>query len=101
MMARLPGFIQLQAALLDEKLALDKHATWQALADEDVKRVRENSWWHHERLQIEAYTWGVPPQGVLDRAVALRKRLDAQVARRSERVQRQAEACRGQGALYA
>ena len=28
-----------------------------------------------------AYSWGVPPQDVLDRAVALRKRLDAQVAR--------------------
>ncbi len=81
LMARFPGFIQLQAALLDNKLALDKHATWQALADEDVKRVRENSWWHHEGLQIEAYTWGVPPQDVLDQAVALRKRLDAQVSR--------------------
>ncbi len=81
LMARFPGFIQLQAALLDNKLALDKHATWQALADEDLKRVREHSWWHHEGLQLEAYTWGVPPQDVLDRAVALRKRLDAQVTR--------------------
>ena len=80
LMARMPGFIQLQAGLLDTKLALDQHATWQALADEDLKRVRENSWWHHEGLQIESCTWGVPPQSVLDRALALRQRLDAQIA---------------------
>ncbi len=31
-------------------------------------------------MQIGSYSWGVPPQNVLDRAVALRKRLDAQAA---------------------
>ena len=80
LMARFPGFIQLQAALLDESLALSKHATWQALADDDLKRVRENSWWHRQEIQIGTYSWGVPPQQVLDRAVQLRKRLDGQVA---------------------
>ena len=79
LMARFPGFIQLQAALLDETLALSKQATWQALADDDLKRVRDNSWWHREEIQITSYSWGVPPQQVLDRAVVLRKRLDAQV----------------------
>ncbi|MEP6608105.1 MAG: CHAT domain-containing protein [Burkholderiaceae bacterium] len=79
LMARFPGFIQMQAALLDDKLALSKEATWQALADDDLRRVRENSWWHRQEMQIVQYSWGVPPQDVLDRAVALRKRLDAQV----------------------
>jgi pimeloyl-ACP methyl ester carboxylesterase len=32
LMARMPGFIQLQAALLDDKHKLDQHATWQSLA---------------------------------------------------------------------
>ena len=79
LMARMPGFIQLQAALLDDKLALNQHAAWGTLADEDLKRVREASWWHRDELQIGEYEWGVPPQEVLDRAVDLRKRLDAQI----------------------
>ncbi len=62
------------------QLALSKQATWQALADDDLQRVRENSWWHRQEMQIGTYSWGVPPQEVLDRAVQLRKRLDAQVA---------------------
>ena len=80
LMARFPGFIQLQAALLDDQLALSKEATWQTLADDDLKRVRENSWWHRQEMQIGTYSWGIPPQDVLNRAVALRKRLDAQAA---------------------
>ena len=79
LMARMPGFIQLQAALLDDKLALNQHAAWRTLADEDLKRVREASWWHRDEMQIGEYEWGVPPQEVLDRAVDLRKRLDAQI----------------------
>ena len=78
LMARFPGFIQLQAALLDASRGLDKHATWQTLADQDLERVREHNWWHADERQLNAYKWGVPPQDVLDRAVALRKRLDAQ-----------------------
>ena len=42
--------------------------------------MRENSWWHRQEMQIGSYSWGVPPQDVLDRAVALRRRLDAQAA---------------------
>lgn len=78
MMARFPGLIQLQAALQDPALGLDREASWQKLADEDLARVRERNWWHDEAIQLAEYTWGVPPQGVLDQAVALRKRLDAQ-----------------------
>jgi pimeloyl-ACP methyl ester carboxylesterase/tetratricopeptide (TPR) repeat protein len=78
LMASLPGFIQLQAALVDATLALDQHATWQKLADDDLARVRAFNSWHSNEIQLNAYTWGVPPQGVIDRAVALRKRLDDQ-----------------------
>ena len=81
LMARFPGFIQLQAALGDPTLQLDQHATWQRLADDDLARVREFNSWHHGEIQLNAYTWGVPPQEVIDRAVALRKRLDAQLVR--------------------
>ncbi len=78
LMARFPGFIQLQAQLLDAALGLDRQHTWQTLADEDLERVREHNWWHADERQLDAYKWGVPPQAVLDQAVALRKRLDAQ-----------------------
>lgn len=78
LMAQFPGFIQLQAALLDEDLALATQDKWVRLADEDLERLRERSGWHHLGIQLDAYRWGVPEQAVLDRAVSLRKRLDAQ-----------------------
>ncbi len=80
MMAGMPGFIQLQAALLDPAQALDKASTWQKLADDDMARLRDRSIWHNEGPQRSIYEWGAPPQAVLDQAVALRRRLDAQVA---------------------
>src|SRR5262249_20016955 len=73
-----PGLIQLQAGLTDDTLNLATHDEWQRLADEDLRRVEEHSWWHRVGLQSHAYRWGVPSQGVLDQAVALRRRLDAQ-----------------------
>jgi pimeloyl-ACP methyl ester carboxylesterase len=79
MMAGMPGFIQLQAALLDPALGLDKASTWQKLADDDMAALRERSIWHAEEAQRSIYEWGAPPQAVLDQAVALRRRLDAQV----------------------
>ena len=79
MMAGMPGFIQLQAALLDPALGLDKASTWQKLADDDMARLRDRSIWHDEGPQRTIYEWGAPPQAVLDQAVALRRRLDAQV----------------------
>jgi pimeloyl-ACP methyl ester carboxylesterase/tetratricopeptide (TPR) repeat protein len=77
-LAQFPGFIQLQAALLDEDLALATSNRWARLADEDLKRLRERSGWHSSEIQLDPYRWGVPEQAVLDQAVALRKRLDAQ-----------------------
>ena len=79
-MAGMPGFLQLQAALLDATLGLERSATWQALADEDLRRLLERSLWHDEGAQKTIYRWGAPPQQVLDRATALRRRLDAQAA---------------------
>ena len=79
MMAGLPGFIQLQAALLDPTLGLDQANTWQKLADEDMAALRERSLWHDEGAQRSIYEWGAPPQEILDQAVQLRRRLDAQV----------------------
>ena len=80
MMAGMPGFIQLQASLLDPALGLDKASSWQKLADDDMARLAERSIWHSEGLQRTIYEWGAPPQAVLDQAVALRKRLDEQAA---------------------
>ncbi|HZA99113.1 MAG TPA: CHAT domain-containing protein, partial [Gemmatimonadales bacterium] len=78
LMARFPGFIQLQAALLDGTPDLSRHETWRRLAEEDVRLLRQRSWWHHLELQLRAYEWGVPPQEVLDQAKGLRQRLDEQ-----------------------
>ena len=80
MMAGMPGFIQLQAALLDPALGLDQASAWQKLADDDLAALRERSIWHDEGVQRTIYEWGAPPQDVLDQAVALRRRLDAQMA---------------------
>jgi CHAT domain/Lecithin:cholesterol acyltransferase len=78
LMARFPGFLQLQAALTDASQGLTDAATWQALADKDLAAVREHNWWHSEGAQLAAYEWGVPTQAVLDQALSLRQRLDAQ-----------------------
>lgn len=80
-MAALPGFIQLQAGLLDPELKLDTEATWTKLAQDDYTRSQQNNWWHRyagEAMQA-AYRWGVPPQAVLTQAKALREKLDRQV----------------------
>lgn len=79
MMAGMPGFIQLQAALLDPALGLDKESSWADLAAKDIAVLRERSIWHDEGAQRTIYEWFAPPQAVLDQAVALRRRLDAQV----------------------
>ena len=82
LMARMPGFLQLQAGLLDAKLALDKEKTWKTLAEDDYRREQERSWWQRYAGEVATavYEWGVPPQAVLDQARALRTRLDAQLA---------------------
>ncbi|MES2101642.1 MAG: CHAT domain-containing protein [Pseudomonadota bacterium] len=80
MMAAMPGFLQLQAGLLDPALGLDKEATWSKLAADDMAALVDRSVWHDEGRQKTIYEWFAPPQAVLDQAVALRRRLDAQVA---------------------
>ncbi len=79
-MADMPGFIQLQAGLLDTTLGLAKSSAWQKLADDDLAALRERSTWHDEGQQPTIYEWGAPSQATLDTAVALRKKLDAQAA---------------------
>jgi CHAT domain-containing protein len=79
LMAGMPGFIQLQASLLDPKLGLDKASSWQKLADDDMAALKAVSIWHLEALQRSICEWSAPPQEVLDQAVALRRRLDAQL----------------------
>ena len=78
LMAAFPGFIQLQASVQDASLGLASSATWKKLAADDLAAARKQSVWHNLPLQLDAYEWGVPTQGALDRALALRNRLDAQ-----------------------
>jgi CHAT domain-containing protein len=79
-MAGMPGFISLQAGLLDPALGLGRSETWQKLAADDLARLADRSIWHLEAIQRAIYQWSAPPQGVLDQAVALRRSLDAQAA---------------------
>ena len=81
MMAAMPGFLQLQAGLLDPALALDQNATWAKLAADDLAQMQQKNWWHGYagEAQEAVYRWGVPPQPVLNQARALRLRLDAQL----------------------
>ena len=83
-MAAFPGFIQLQAGLIDGEQPLSSARAWQKLADDDWQRAREHQSWHQLPIQLDALRWGVPPQKVLDAAVALRRRLDAQAPRLEE-----------------
>ena len=82
MMAEMPGFIQLQAALDDPRLQLHQASTWAKLAADDLKQVQDNNWWHRHagEQQDAAYAWGLPPQQVLQQARRLRQRLDQQLA---------------------
>ena len=72
-----PGLLQLQAGLTEEHYRLGEAATWKMLAERDIAPLR-SSRWHTSPLQLDAYEWGVPSPQVLDKAVALRRRLDAQ-----------------------
>ena len=78
LMAAMPGFIQLQAGLLDPTLGLAQSERWQTLVDQDMKTLEEANVWHDPISQQTVYRWGVPSQAVLDQAVALRRRLDQQ-----------------------
>lgn len=80
LMAAMPGFLQLQAGLARGAGQLGEQATWAQLADDDYRRTQERNWWHRSAGEAmeAAYQWGVPTQPVLDAALALRERLDAQ-----------------------
>ncbi|NLD67547.1 MAG: CHAT domain-containing protein [Limnobacter sp.] len=79
-MAGMPGFLQLQAGLLDPVLELSQESTWQTLAKKDIAFLEERNHWHQDGQQLAVYRWSAPPQPILDRAVALRRRLDEQAA---------------------
>jgi triacylglycerol esterase/lipase EstA (alpha/beta hydrolase family)/tetratricopeptide (TPR) repeat protein len=78
LMATLPGFIQLQANLLDPVLKLSETAVWADLANQDHQWLKEHSFWHNLRIQQDYYKWGVPSAEVLKIATEWRKALDAQ-----------------------
>jgi triacylglycerol esterase/lipase EstA (alpha/beta hydrolase family) len=75
-MAGFPGFLQLQAGLLNTQAGLAEEVTWRKLADDDRQRMQSRSIWHHLPIQLDLYRWGVPAQAVLDAAVDLRRKLD-------------------------
>ena len=79
-MAQMPGFLQLQAGLLDPQRNLGTAQGWQDLATRDKELVKQASIWHSLPLQMQACTWGLPPDDVLKAAIALRKQFDAQRA---------------------
>ncbi|MFS8980779.1 CHAT domain-containing protein [Cupriavidus necator] len=78
--AGFPGFIQMQAALLDSATGLDRSSTWSALAQQDLERARALASWHSDELQINVYKWGIPAQALLEEAKRFRERLDQQLA---------------------
>ncbi|MFN7631629.1 MAG: CHAT domain-containing protein [Cyanobacteriota bacterium] len=69
LMAQFPGFLQLQAGLLDPSLPLGQRSGWQQLAAADLDQAKAWSWWHHDLRQLEEFRWGVPEEEALSRAV--------------------------------
>jgi len=84
-MARFPGFLQLQASLLDSPQGLNTQEGWQKLADGDFNQISACSWWHQDRRQLDNGRWGVPDNQVLAQAVRfwekLRKQRDQDLPR--------------------
>lgn len=78
-MAGMPGFLQLQAGLLDPELKLNQRSTWEKLVDDDIEALLKHNSWHDPTAQRAIYQWSAPPQDVLDRAARLRHKLDAQL----------------------
>jgi pimeloyl-ACP methyl ester carboxylesterase len=79
-MARMPGFLQLQAGLLDPQRNLGTAKGWQDLAARDRELVAKASIWHWLPLQMQASAWGLPGDDVLAAAISLRKKFDEQRA---------------------
>jgi hypothetical protein len=84
-MARFPGFLQLQAGLLDSPQGLNTQEGWQQLAESDFNQISACSWWHQDRRQLDNVRWGVPDNQVLAQAVRfwekLRKQRDQDLPR--------------------
>jgi CHAT domain-containing protein len=76
--AGLPGFLQLQAGMLDDELKLYEKQTWEALAAADAVLWERSTLWHHLGIQRTALRWGIPEQAVLNRARELRQWLAQQ-----------------------
>lgn len=77
-MACFPGFLQLQAGLLDPDRKLDRCETWKNLATADLNLVKAWSWWHQDPHQRDAFQWGVPDQQTLNQAVGFWNKLRRQ-----------------------
>ena len=75
LIANFPGFIQLQAGLLN---GLGAEKVWRDLAQSDLEAIRARSRWHTLPLQLAQFEWGIPPQTVLDAAAEFRRALDKQ-----------------------
>jgi hypothetical protein len=75
LIANFPGFIQLQAGLLN---GLSAEKVWRDLAESDLEAIRARSKWHSLPLQLAQFEWGIPPQAVLDGAAEFRRALDRQ-----------------------
>ncbi|MET0790875.1 MAG: hypothetical protein ABW061_05095, partial [Polyangiaceae bacterium] len=80
--AGLPGFLQLQAGLLDDKLQLKDQQTWRRLAEKDRARWQLHTPWHSLEIQLSDTGWGIPSQQVLDAAFELHSWLSAQDLRK-------------------
>ncbi|MET0508517.1 MAG: CHAT domain-containing protein [Burkholderiaceae bacterium] len=77
--AGMPGLFQMQAGLLDPELRLADTARWSEMAAADRAWLERASVWHSGALGRPYYEWSAPPQPVLDKAVELRRKLDAQL----------------------
>ena len=67
-MARFPGFIQLQAGLLDPKLGLDRARNLAAARRRRCEERRERSWWHDVQLQLRTVRVGRAAAGACSTA---------------------------------
>lgn len=80
--ASLPGVLQLQAGLLDEKLKLHERETWRKLAKNDRARFAVTLPWHGLPIQLQCTEWGIPTKDALDRAYELHRWLATQDLRK-------------------
>jgi tetratricopeptide (TPR) repeat protein len=72
----MPGLMQLQAQLVDDRLRLADVETWKRFAAADAEYERDKQSWHRLDEQRQQTRWGTPSETALAMAVALRRRLD-------------------------